>query len=262
MENIKSTILETINNIATGIQKDSNARLLLLTQIKTAVDNNEFKLEVDLNREDKNSKKYKPNLVSFDKLNKITNSDLKYLRDNFQISYLGVNWLSKDKEQKAKIDALRDSFNAFIPMAKYGKDTLIKKSNSYFTGANNSKIRVNGNYVYEYCTSLNKDNITDVALNFSEVLRVARGYYKNENLGGGSRTNPFDSVIKRADTLLKEDMDSVKPFEMGSSKSEQLVSFLVQSGQKWLSELRKAREDISPKAKVEFSLNQVKKKTA
>ena len=169
---------------------------------------NLFKLEVDLNRANAEKKTYKKNMVSIHSLNTFGNSELKFIRDEFQFNFLGVQWKSGDKEEKAKIDAMRDVLNAYIPINAWGNDTLIKKNNSYLTGANNSKVRVKCDFVNEYCKPLNKDDI-DPALNFSELQRVARGYYKTKNKDvGGTKTTPFDQAIKRASKLLDDDMNA------------------------------------------------------
>ena len=42
---------------------------------------------------------------------------MKQLRDRFQESYLQVQWKSKDKESKSKIDALRDALNSYVPIS-------------------------------------------------------------------------------------------------------------------------------------------------
>ena len=83
---------------------------------------------------------------------------------------------------KAKLDALRDAMAAYVCISvnakNMNKDILINKNNSYFTGANKSKIFVNGDFVYKYCEQLNKDNESEKALNFSELVRVSRAWYK------------------------------------------------------------------------------------
>ena len=212
-------------------------------------------------RADAEKKSYKKNMVSIHSLNTFGNSELKNIRDRFQYEFLGVQWKSGDKEQKAKIDALRDVLNAYIPINAYGKDTLIKKNNSYLTGANNSKIRIKGDFVGEYCKPLNKDKLGENALNFSELTRVARGYYKTKDKNvGGTKTNPFDQAIKRASKLLSDDMEAENPFEMSSSKTETNVSILIQVAQKYINEMRKARVEASPRHKVEMELSKVKTK--
>ena len=142
--NIKSQIIDKLNAVVIGDQTNSSIRLETMILVNDAVKNNMFKLEVDLNRENSENKNYKANMVSIHKLNTFGNSELKYIRDRFQYGFLGVQWKSSDKEEKAKIDALRDVLNCYIPVNAWGKDTLIKKNNSYLTGANNSKIRVDG----------------------------------------------------------------------------------------------------------------------
>jgi len=259
-KNVKSQIIDKLNAIVQGDQTNSSIRFETLILVDDAVKTNLFKLEVDLNRADAEKKTYKKNMVSIHSLNTFGNSELKYIRDKFQYEFLGVQWKSAHSEEKAKIDALRDVLNAYIPINAWGNDTLIKKNNSYLTGANNSKIRINGDFVNEYCKPLNKDDI-DPALNFSELQRVARGYYKTKNKNvGGTKTTPFDQAIKRASKLLDDDMNAENPFEMSSSKTETNVSILITTAQKYISTLRKTRLEASPKHKVELELQKVKQK--
>ena len=261
-KNVKSQIIDKLNAIVQGDQTNSSIRFETLILVDDAVKNNLFKLEVDLNRADAEKKTYKKNMVSIHSLNIFGNSELKYIRDRFQYEFLGVQWKSGDKEEKAKIDAMRDVLNAYIPINAWGNDTLIKKNNSYLTGANNSKVRIKGDFVNEYCKPLNKDDI-DPALNFSELQRVARGYYKEKNqAGGGTKTTPFDQAIKRASKLLDDDANAENPFEMSSSKTETNVSILITTAQNYISALRKARLEASPKHKVEMELQKAKQRKA
>ena len=124
--NIKSQIIDKLNAVVIGDQTNSSIRLETIILVNDAVKNNMFKLEVDLNRDKSENKNYKANMVSIHSLNTFGNSELKYIRDRFQYGFLGVQWKSSDKEEKAKIDALRDVLNCYIPVNAWGKDTLIK----------------------------------------------------------------------------------------------------------------------------------------
>jgi hypothetical protein len=247
-----ANILIRVKDIETGLNKNSNIRNQLVIDIHESNINGYFKFQVDLNIDDINEQGYTPEFMSIYKLNKVDKHHLKYLRNEYQ-KYLGVQWNSKDN--KSSIDALRDSFDAYVPMTiwqtKKNKDVLKQKNKSYFAGANNSKIRVNGNYVFEYCERLNKDNDDDISLNFSNVQNVARGYYK-EFGGGQSHTNPFDQKIKNISSLIKKDYEAKNPFNSGTAKTEQNISFLTTTCQTWLSQLRNARTNASPKNKVEY----------
>ena len=61
-------------------------------------------------------------------------------------NFLGVKWKSSDKDNKPKLDALRDAMSNFVCISinatSLNKDILIQKNNSYFTGANKSKVYV------------------------------------------------------------------------------------------------------------------------
>lgn len=247
-----ANILQRVKDIELGQNKTSNQRNQLVIDIHESNVNGYFKFQVDLNIDDINEKGYKPELKSIYDLNKVERHHLKYLRSEFQ-KYLGVQWNSKDN--KSSIDALRDSFDAYIPMTIWqniNKDEVLKQKNkSYFAGANNSKIRVNGDYVSEYCERLNKDSDPQISLNFSNIQNVARGYYK-EFGGGGTKTNPFDQKIKNISSLIKKDYEAKNPFNSGTAKSEQYISFLTTTCQTWLSQLRTARTNASPKNKVEY----------
>ena len=245
-------IIDLVKDIELGLNKTSNNRNQLIVKIHEANIGGFFKFQVDLNIDDKNEAGYKAEYLSIYQLNKVDKHHLKYLRTEF-IKYLGVSWTSKDN--KGAIDALRDSFDAYIPMTiwqnKNKKDVLKQKNKSYFTGANNSKIRIDGDYVYKYCKRLNKDIEPQISLNFSNVLNVARGYYR-EFGGGQKHTNPFDQKLKMVNQMLQKDYEAKTPFDNGTSDSEQLVSFLTTTCQNWLSKLREARTNTSPKNKVEY----------
>ena len=244
--NLKSEILDNINNIALGVNTDSSLRNKLLVQLEQAESTNAFDFKIDVNFINRDKKSYVAKYLTIHQLNKIGNSELKQLRDRFQESYLQVQWKSKDKESKSKIDALRDALNSYVPISINKKtmgDILIKKNNSYFTGANNSKVRILGDYVYKYAKPLNSSDLSECGLTFSETLRCARGYYKSQNLDGGTKANEFDTAIKRAIAKITEDKDSEEPFEISSGNSQTYVSNLVVVANQWLSQLRQARED-------------------
>ena len=247
-----ANILTRVKDIELGLNKNSNQRNQLVIDIHESNVNGYFKFQVDLNIDDINEQGYKPELKSIYELNKVEKHHLKYLKNEFQ-KYLGVQWNSKDN--KSSIDALRDSFNAYVPMTiwqeKNEMEVLKQKNKSYFAGANNSKIRIDGDYVSEYCQRLNKDGDPQISLNFNDTQNVARGYYK-EFGGGQSHTNPFDQKIKNISSLIKKDYEAKNPFNSGTAKSEQYISFLTTTCQTWLSQLRNARTNASPKNKVEY----------
>ena len=247
-----ANILTRVKDIELGLNKNSNQRNQLVIDIHESNVNGYFKFQVDLNIEDINEQGYKPEYKSIYDLNKVERHHLKYLRSEYQ-KFLGVQWNSKDN--KSSIDALRDSFDAYIPMTIWQNqnktDVLKQKNKSYFTGANNSKIRIDGDYVSEYCERLNKDSDPQISLNFSNIQNVARGYYK-EHGGGQSHTNPFDQKIKNITTLIKKDYEAKNPFNSGTAKSEEYIAFLVTACSTWLSQLKMARINISPKSKVEY----------
>jgi len=272
--NLKSLILDNINNIALGVRTDSNARLNLVVQLQEAETSKKFDYQVDLNDKDSTKENYVADFKNIHQINLITTQHLKYLRDRFQQHFLQVNWKSTDKDAKPKIDALRDAIAVHVAVSinkvKMAKDILIKKNNNqYFTGANNSKIFVNGHFVAKYVEQLNKDNLDEVALNFSELTKVARAYYRASGGEGVGKKTPFDSAIDRAKNLIFDDYNAEKPFNLSSAKSKTLISYLYNEASKWLQahkeyqehlkqEIRGVKEDLknAPKTKTKKVVNQ------
>ena len=245
--NLKSEILENINNIALGVRTDSNSRLNLAVQLQNAESSKGFEFMVDVNDEDSNDKDYVAKFQTIHQLNKIGKTELKYLRDTFQQNFIQGKWNSTDKDNKPKIDALRDAIACYVPMSICSKtfgEILLKDKNSFFTGANNSKIRVKGSYVNKYCEPLNKDNVGEVALTFAELLRVARGFYKAQGLKGDQRKSPFDIAIERATNLIFDDYNAIKPFNQSSAKSKTLINFLTVECNKWSSAKKENQDSL------------------
>ena len=104
--NITQT-LETINNVVVGGQKLSNVRLTAVDLIMTAND----KKFMSFNYQEKKDSK----VLTLAQLNKIENKHIRYFVAQYQ-NYLGVEWANSDKDQKAKIEALKDSIVATIPL--------------------------------------------------------------------------------------------------------------------------------------------------
>ena len=69
--NLKSEILENINNIALGVRTDSNSRLNLAVQLQNAESSKGFEFMVDVNDEDSNDKDYVAKFQTIHQLNKI-----------------------------------------------------------------------------------------------------------------------------------------------------------------------------------------------
>ena len=109
--NLKAQITDNINDIASGVRKDSNARNTLVTQLYEVEKSKKFDFLVDLNDKDSNKDTYKPDFKSIHQLNLIKQSHLKYLRDTFMTNFLGVKWKSSDSDNKPKLDALRDAMS-------------------------------------------------------------------------------------------------------------------------------------------------------
>ena len=264
-KNLKSQIIDNINDIANGVRKDSNARLNLVVQLQEAEKSKKFDFVVDLNDKDSNKDNYKSDFKSIHQINLIKQSHLKYLRDTFMTNFLGVKWKSNDKDNKPKLDALRDAMSNFVCISinatSLNKDILKNKNNSYFTGANKSKVYVDGAFVNKECEPLNKDNESEKALNFSELTRVCRAWYKRTGGDGNGKKSPSDQAITRATNLIFDDYNAVKPFQVSSAKSKTLISFLVTECNKWLNahtknqldmrqEIRGVKDEIKNNSKI------------
>ena len=253
-KNLKTLITDNINDIASGVRKDSNARLTLVTQLLEVEKSKKFDFLVDINSNQPNKESYVSDFKNLNQLNKVENYHLKYLRDTFMTNFLGVKWKSNDKDNKPKLDALRDAMANFVCISinavSLNKDILIQKNNSYFTGANKSKVYVNGSFVNKECEPLNKDNESEKALNFSELTRVARAWYKRIGGDGNGRKVPFDSAIERATRFIDDDLNAVKPFDLSSSKSHSLVNFLVNNCNKWLQAKKNIQNELKEKRKA------------
>tara|TARA_R100000995_G_scaffold8331_1_gene3623 strand:- start:115 stop:885 length:771 start_codon:yes stop_codon:yes gene_type:complete len=250
-KNLKSQIIDNINDIANGVRKDSNARLNLVVQLQEAETSKKFDFIIDLNDSDSNKDNYKGDFKTIHQINLIKQSHLKYLRDTFMQNFLGVKWKSTDKDNKAKLDALRDAMASYICLSvnakSMNKDILIQKNNSYFTGANKSKVFVNGEFVNKYCEALNKDNESEKALNFSELVRVSRAWYKAIGGEGVGKKTPFDSAITRATALIQDDLNAIEPFSLSSAKTKTLITYLVNDANKWLQAHKNNQEALKLK---------------
>jgi len=244
--NITQT-LETINNVVVGGQKLSNVRLTAVDLIMTAND----KKFMSFNYQEKKDSK----VLTLAQLNKIENKHIRYFVAQYQ-NYLGVEWVNSDKDQKAKIEALKDSIVATIPIILEEAREQNKKGQS-LVGANNSKMLINGEYVFDNYEALNKNNTLDqVPLNFSEIMRVARAYYKNKNLGGSTKTkdNALDSSIKRLTVMINRDQEN--DCDSSSQWTRDNMIKLTSACNNYISTLKKLQEGATTKE------HQEKRKTA
>ena len=106
-----------------------------------------------------------------------------------------------------------------------------------------------------------EDNESEKALNFSELTRVCRAWYKRTGGDGNNKKTPFDQAITRATNLIFDDYNAVKPFQVSSAKSKTLISYLVTECNKWLNahtknqldireEIRGVKEEIKETSKI------------
>jgi len=269
MQSNVSKIIDTINNITKGINTNSNQRLELLISIQEAVKNEYFNLRYDLNHKKISKNDYKPDYRQLNNIT-VTTDVVKYCRNDFQENYLKATWQSANSEDKAKIQALRDSFDAYIPIYLYEKknnktETLFKKNKSYFAGANNSLVRVKGEYVFDNLKVLNPTNEDSKSLNFSQLSRVGKGYLKGDPKTENNKTNPFNLKLKAiTSTIIKDYQEgedngtTVEFFNVGDGDTEALISKLVVACNSWLSELRKHRSAANPEATKQKEIKSIK----
>jgi len=270
MQSNVSKIIDTVNNITKGIDTNSNQRLELLIAIQEAVNCEYFTLRYDLNHKKKSNKDYSPDWKMLHNIT-VTSEVIKFSRNDFQENYLKASWQSANSEDKAKIQALRDSFNAYVPIYLYEKknnvkDTLFKKGKSgYFAGKNNQLVRVNGSYIYKNCKALNPTDDGDKSLNFSQLDRVGKGYFKSDGDTENTKTNPFNLKIKSLTTQIIKDYqdgddngESVNFFTTGDADTEALISKLTVACNSWLSELRKSRTQANPDTAKQKEIKSVK----
>ena len=269
MQSNVSKIIDTINNITKGINTNSNQRLELLISIQEAVKNEYFNLRYDLNHKKISKNDFKPDFRELNYIT-VTTDVVKYCRNDFQENYLKATWQSANSEDKAKIQALRDSFDAYIPIYLYEKknnktETLFKKNKSYFAGANNSLVRVKGEYVFKNLKTLNPTNEDSKSLNFSQLSRVGKGYLKGDPKTENNKTNPFNLKLKAiTSTIIKDYRDgedngtTVEFFTVGDADTEALISKLTVACNSWLSELRKHRSTANPEATKQKEIKSIK----
>ena len=269
MQTNVSKIIDTINNITKGINTNSNQRLELLISIQEAVKNEYFNLRYDMNHKKISKNDYKPDYKLLNNIT-VTTDVIKYCRNDFQENYLKATWQSANSEDKAKIQALRDSFNAYIPIYLYEKknnktETLFKKNKSYFAGANNSLVRVKGEYVFRNFKTLNPTNEDSKSLNFSQLDRVGKGYLRGDGDTENTKTNPFNLKLKSiTSAIIKDYRDgedngtTIDFFTIGDGNTEALISKLTVACNNWLSELRKHRAAANPEAAKQKEINSVK----
>ena len=76
-KNLKTLITDNINDIASGVRKDSNARLTLVTQLLEVQKSKKFDFLVDINSNQPNKESYVSDFKNLNQLNKVENYHLK-----------------------------------------------------------------------------------------------------------------------------------------------------------------------------------------
>ena len=193
-------IISKIDDIAIGENKSSNQRISTTNLIINAINKGDFVLQY---------KKKKTNkLVKFSELNQVTNEDFRGFIESFKIQ-LGVNslpnWQSKTDEGKARMRILRDVFVVALPLIK--ADAISEKNGKSLAGANDSKLLIDGDFVFENYEPLNKDDLKQVALNFNQLKTVAQNYYKDKNFSNDVETKntQFEQQLVKTTTMITED---------------------------------------------------------
>ena len=103
-------------------------------------------------------------------------------------NFLGVKWKSSDKDNTIrcfKTDAM-SNLCLLVINSKDVNSFLINKNNSYFR-SNKSKVYVNGAFVNK--DELNKDNVEEIALNFSELTMIdvkLKGYKRTKKVNNST----------------------------------------------------------------------------
>ena len=255
-DTVKQERISQIDEIWASDNKSSNNRIVFTTNIINDVSNK--RVVLDYTKGSGNNAQ----VIKFDTLNKIDNSNVRGFIAKYK-QWLGVetldSWSNKTNDGKARLRILRDGFLASLPIIKLEaliplEDCPKKKQ---FTGNNNSRIWVNGlNYVHKYVSKLNPLENDKIALNFSELMQVAKAYYQ---AGGGSddisKENKFTNDIARLTTIIKTDMDNDCKSNQPEKNTKDKMIMLVGIANQWVAHLRflndggKSKKDL-PKNKV------------
>jgi len=236
---IKKEQISLVAEIQNSDNSNSNMRLTLVVAINNAVANSGFNLTY----------KNKDGLTrDFKKINKISSKD----RNGFvnaYIEWLGVDgleeWASQSDSGKAKRRILKDAFNVAMATIKENailpvEDTPKKKQ---FTGGNNAKIWVDGNFVENNEKKLNPLGNDKVALNFAELNRVSKKYYSESGLSDElSKDNSFTAQIRKATRMINADKDEDCKSNQPDKDTRSAIVQLAKACNDWCGHLRFLQE--------------------
>jgi len=239
VDTIKQERISQIDEIWSSDNKGSNARISFTTNIINDV----IQKRVFLKYVKGQGKKAQS--IEFDKLNKIDNSNVRGFIATYK-QWLGVEalktWSNKTPDGKARLRILRDGFVASLPIIKTEALIPVDKcpNKKQFTGNNNSRIWVDGiNYVAKYKSELNSVSNDKVALNFSELMQVAKAYY---NAGFGdddiNKNNSFTNSIVQLTTKIKTDMDNDCANNQPEKDTQNKMIAMVSVANQWVAHLR------------------------
>jgi len=254
IDTVRNERISQIDEIWNSDNKGSNARISFTTNIISDVSKKHVVLSY-VKGTGKNA-----TTIKFDTLNQINNANVRGFIQAYK-HWLGVDkldsWSNKTPDGKARLRILRDGFICALPIIKTNALIPVDKcpKQKQFTGNNNSRIWVNGiDYVAKYKSELNSVDNDKVALNFSELMQVAKAYY---NAGYGDDdinknnafTNAIVSLTTKIQTDIGEDCKNNQPEKMTKDK----MVVLVDVANKWVAHLRNLNEGFFNKPKTEIA---------
>jgi len=233
IDTIKKEQISLVAEIQNSDNSNSNMRLTLVVAINNAVANSGF----NLTYKDKNGL-----IRDFKKINKISSKD----RNGFvnaYIEWLGVDgleeWASQSDSGKAKRRILKDAFNVAMATIKENAILPVEKTpkKKQFTGSNNAKIWVDGKFVEDNEKKLNILGNDKVALNFSELNRVAKKYYSESGLSDElSKDNSFTASIQKITRMINADKDD--DCKSNQANTRNVIVQLAKACNDWCGHLR------------------------
>ena len=239
VDTIKQECISQIDEIWSSDNKGSNARISFTTNIINDVIQKRVVLKYV------RGQGKKATTIEFHKLNMVDNSNVRGFIATYK-QWLGVDalktWSNKTPDGKARLRILRDGFVASLPIIKLDALIPVDKcpNKKQFTGNNNSRIWVDGiNYVAKYKSELNSVSNDKVALNFSELMQVAKAYY---NAGFGdddiNKNNSFTNSIVQLTTKIKTDMDNDCANNQPEKDTKTKMVAMVSVANQWVAHLR------------------------
>ena len=233
--------LTMVDNIVIGTSEIGNKRIVLTTMIINTIKAKKVVL------------KYKDKATSndryFDKINKITNRDVRGFIDCYK-EYLGVGgldeWANKTDSGKERMRILKDSFWVALPLIK--ADVLEKnKSGKQFTGNQNSEVFIDGRFATKYSPNqMHKKGADQVCMKFSELKKASQNYLAdadtnlNTNEKSGTDNSFVASIKKMTRTINANKFELVDMKEQAGT--EQAIKHLEIACVQWSVEFNKVKQ--------------------